>query len=80
MHTGDSDVGFTSREIGYVEESVVEGGVKVAHGEHVLVLSAGAQWAVIGNLLLLGALFFLFSLLSFLLLRLRLHRRYVRQR
>ena len=56
--TGDTAVGLTAGQISHVEESVVEGGHNVAHGEHVLsVLGVGGSGGtVVGNLLFLDCL------------------------
>ena len=52
--SGDSEVGFSSREIGHVDESVVEGGKEMDDSENVLVLSStGLRGSVVGNLLFL---------------------------
>jgi hypothetical protein len=52
--TGDSAIGFSSRKIGDVDESVVEGGEKVDNTEVVwcfLTSLVKVGWAEIGNFL-----------------------------
>lgn len=54
LHTsGDARVGFSSREISNVNESVVESGFDVAHSKDVLIGFANILlwWSVVDNLL-----------------------------
>lgn len=61
--TGDSAVGFSTRQISHVEEGVVEGGEQMHHTE-VVGLGGGAslRWSEVGHLLFLHFNFFLGSL------------------
>ena len=70
--TCDADVRLPAGEVGHVHEGVVEGGVEVADCEDVLVLRAGAQGAVVGDLFFFGFLFlFVFLSLGLLLFGLK---------